>query len=84
MPGASRPEGEAVAERLRSAIDSLNFMAAGQRLPLTVSIGVAALQAVPGQGEPKQMDEALLHAADAALYRAKAAGRNRVEVAEAA
>ena len=88
MPGASRPEGEAVAERLRGAIDALNFQALGERLSLTVSVGVAALQASPqlrsGPETAKPLDEVLLQAADAALYRAKAAGRNRVEVAEAA
>jgi two-component system cell cycle response regulator len=84
MPGANRGEGEAVAERLRGAIAALEFTAAGMRLPLTVSIGVAALTEASRLDPGRRPDEVLLHAADAALYRAKAAGRNRVEVAEAA
>ena len=50
-----------------------NMIAAGTRL--STSIGVAALRA----GETA---EALFGRADAALYRAKSAGRNRIEVAE--
>jgi diguanylate cyclase (GGDEF)-like protein len=61
-------------ERVRFAIASSPItLADGRSLPpVTISIGVAEL----GDG----MDgPALLSAADALLYRAKAAGRNRVE-----
>jgi two-component system cell cycle response regulator len=84
MPGANRGEGEAVAERLRGAVAALAFSAAGTAMELTVSIGVAALSAAAELPAGRRLDEALLHAADVALYRAKAGGRNRVEVAEAA
>jgi diguanylate cyclase (GGDEF)-like protein len=59
-------------ERMRDAV-----VFSDMRLPLphvTSSFGVAALG-------PTQDDTALIAAADAALYRAKEAGRNRVEVA---
>ena len=49
----------------------------GQRVPITVSIGVAALPLTDGVA-PKQAAEHLLKAADAAVYQAKAAGRNQV------
>ena len=51
----------------------------GGELRCSVSIGVAAF-------DPRRDadGDALYHAADAALYRAKAAGRNTVQVAEAA
>jgi diguanylate cyclase (GGDEF)-like protein len=60
--------GERVCERVRNA-DIVH--AASPEGRLTVSIGVASMQA--GDTEPEQM----LRRADAALYRAKAAGRNR-------
>ena len=57
------------AERLRGAIG------ANAPLPVTASAGVAALHR-------NAMDApSLVKAADAALYRAKGAGRNRVEAA---
>lgn len=65
-----------IAERLRTAIGATPVETDGHRLLLTVSIGVAE----------KTMDchklDALLKAADAALYQAKNKGRNRVESAE--
>ena len=62
-------------ERLRAAVAARPFEAGSLSLPLTVSIGVAVRCA-----EDKGLD-CLLRRADAALYRAKAEGRNRVEVA---
>lgn len=79
MPGTSPTEAAAAAERLRLAVEAVEFnAAAGIRLPLTVSIGVACTQLPTGS------PEVLLQAADAALYDAKRNGRNRVEVARTA
>jgi diguanylate cyclase (GGDEF)-like protein len=64
-----------VAEKLRKMIEDWNFP--GVPRPVTVSIGVADF---PENGSTR--DE-LVKAADAALYAAKQAGRNRVLSASA-
>jgi diguanylate cyclase len=63
---------EPVAERMRSGLEQRPVaFADGQMLRVTMSLGYASLQ----KGDtPKS----LIERADAALYRAKAAGRNRV------
>ncbi|MGI9081799.1 MAG: diguanylate cyclase [Thermoleophilaceae bacterium] len=70
-------EGAALlAERMREAIDRLRVPrlgGGGEALRVTASFGVAA---VPASATDK---EGLIAAADAALYRAKRAGKNRIE-----
>lgn len=61
-----------IAETIRLGVQSLDFQHNGQRIPLTVSIGLASV--VPTIDLPPQ---ALLNAADKLLYQAKQAGRNR-------
>jgi diguanylate cyclase (GGDEF)-like protein len=61
-----------VAERVRKAFETAGVTVAGCNLDATVSVGAAS-------GQPGTDIVALLAAADAALYRAKANGRNRVE-----
>jgi diguanylate cyclase (GGDEF)-like protein len=65
----------AAGERLRRAVADEPFVAGALSLPITVSIGVAILQA------DDLAFESLLRRADNALYAAKAGGRNRVEMA---
>ena len=69
-----------LAERMRQAVMALALpnAHAGSR-QLTVSIGVAASADTPA--DPSRTSEALLQAADQALYRAKDDGRNRVALA---
>jgi diguanylate cyclase (GGDEF)-like protein len=68
-----------IAERLRANIAGLSIIVPGttgaERVHVTVSIGVAALDA----GSERELPE-LMAAADAALYRAKAGGRNQVQM----
>lgn len=75
LPGASPTSAEVFAERLRRKIADTPLAAEGQVIPLSVSIGVAAMYA-----KDPNSDSALVRA-DRALYRAKECGRNRVEVA---
>jgi diguanylate cyclase (GGDEF)-like protein len=68
-----------IAERVRANIAALSIIApgatGGERVQVTVSIGVAALDA----GSKRELSE-LMAAADAALYRAKAGGRDQVQM----
>jgi diguanylate cyclase (GGDEF)-like protein len=74
LAGADAPTSLEVAERVRAAIEEGPFEWAGRRVPLTCSIGVASTDSADAVLN-------LVTAADAALYRAKRGGRNRVEVA---
>jgi two-component system cell cycle response regulator len=79
MPSTGPAEAAAAAERLRLAIQEIEFNAAtGIRIPLTVSVGVACTSFMTA------LPEMLLQAADTALYDAKRNGRNRVEMARTA
>lgn len=69
-PNTGREEARQLGERVRE-------LAAESEAGITVSIGVATFD----QDDPLAEPEALLRAADAALYEAKHAGRNRVEAA---
>ena len=65
---------EGLYERLRAAVAGAAIPTKAGMVSMTVSIGVA-----PGTGQSTV--DALLAAADAALYQAKADGRNRVAYA---
>lgn len=79
LPQTGAEGGLATAERFRSAVEAAHFeIASGERLTITVSIGVAAHQS--GLQSPSE----LVMAADDALYQAKAEGRNRVVLAQPA
>ncbi|MBB4288267.1 diguanylate cyclase (GGDEF)-like protein [Rhizobium leguminosarum] len=71
MPGRA----ELTAERIRRAFEAREIHIDDEVLTCTVSVGVA-----PGRSKPQDFD-AMLSAADKALYTAKRAGRNRVELA---
>lgn len=71
LPDTGEATARAVAERLRAALDRGMEAGGTERVACTVSIGLAAL----GAGESLA---GLLGRADAALYEAKAGGRNRV------
>jgi diguanylate cyclase (GGDEF)-like protein len=61
-----------IAERIRTQVEASSFQWEGRKIPVTLSIGVAVAGGKDADGE------ALIRAADAALYQAKQSGRNRV------
>ena len=74
LPGCSTAHAAAVADQLRLAVQAWEPVYQGRSFALGVSIGMVVLQA------QVQDAAAVLKAADMACYRAKRAGRNRVEV----
>ena len=79
LPGTSVIHAMAVAESIRANIQAAGIAHAhsGVAAVVTVSLGVAV--GIPTQGDVR---DALVHAADAALYRAKDQGRNRVVLSD--
>jgi len=69
----------AVARKLRSAVGETAFRATSKKLQVTASFGVCGMDRVP-VGESR-LAERVLKIADAALYRSKKDGRNRVTAA---
>jgi two-component system, cell cycle response regulator len=78
-PGANHAQTMRAAERIRVELEAEEFSIGGDTWHVTASLGVAAVGAVRGEA---QWDNALRQA-DAALYRAKHQGRNRVVAAAA-
>lgn len=66
-----------VAKRMREAVEALDLKSGRTTVPVTVSIGVAGSD--QNEDNAAVSGEGLLETADRALYRAKEAGRNRVE-----
>lgn len=73
LPGTGRGPAALVAERVRRATEA-HTLGRTVRVAVTVSVGVASTEGLP---EPHLAAD-LLRKADAALYRAKSEGRNRV------
>ena len=80
LPDTALDAARAVAERIRERVEGEPFQIqrGARSIAVTVSIGVASRRA--GDASPTEM----MKRADEAVYRAKAAGRNRVIVASAA
>ncbi len=79
MPDTDIQRAFQVAERMRACVaaDPFEVRAAGQQIPITASVGIAALEG------PDETPATLYKRADTALYEAKRSGRNRVMSAAA-
>ncbi|HQW80480.1 MAG TPA: diguanylate cyclase, partial [Pseudomonadota bacterium] len=75
LPDIEPAEVSAIAERVRDVVAATPFHVDDAELSISISIGVATAP----RPERRGIDR-LIATADAALYRAKHAGRNRVEV----
>lgn len=78
LPATDIATAMVVAERLRAAVQATAVTIAGESTSVTVSVGVAPSR------PPHATADAVLRAADLAMYAAKAQGRNRVIPAPAA
>ncbi|PNB71979.1 hypothetical protein C1X64_22295 [Pseudomonas sp. GW456-E7] len=72
MPSTVPAAGLKLLESLRAAIEACPFHFKGEPVTITVSVGMSAFR-------PGEHSDQVLKRADQALYRAKNAGRNRVE-----
>ncbi|VVM90410.1 hypothetical protein PS662_02798 [Pseudomonas fluorescens] len=72
MPGTVPAVGAKLLEHLRAAIEACPFHFKGEPVTITVSMGMTTFR-------PGEHSDLVLKRADQALYRAKHAGRNRVE-----
>jgi two-component system cell cycle response regulator len=71
--GVPLPSAGILGERLRQTVEVSAFEHDGQRMPVTISIGVAGYPDLPIENANQ-----IIAAADEALYEAKRGGRNRV------
>ncbi|WP_394779112.1 diguanylate cyclase [Undibacterium sp.] len=77
LPGTTLEDAAVVAEKLRQALAAISFATSAGSIGVSASFGV-----VSGQPGPDLSAEALLDAADSAMYRAKEKGRDRVEAGQ--
>jgi len=75
LPHTSIENAAKFSERVRNSVDETDFQFGGNSIKVTVSLGVASF---PGNDPNTHTD--IIRFADEALYAAKTAGRNRVEL----
>jgi two-component system cell cycle response regulator len=76
LPETNYEQALDVARKLRASVANTNFAAENRSVEITASFGLCGLESVPLG--VRKIAENLVKVADAALYRSKNAGRNRV------
>lgn len=76
LPATEQLDAAQIADKARQAIEQLDVQWNGRHISIRASFGVAGWLPYPGE-----TTEAMLQAADKALYRAKSRGRNQVATA---
>jgi diguanylate cyclase (GGDEF)-like protein len=75
LPETAGPGAAVIAERVRAGVEAMRVDHGGEALAVTISFGLAIFDPTAPKGES---GETLIKRADAALYRAKAGGRNQL------
>ena len=81
LPSTDKASGVRLAERIRQAVSAVAYkLPCGDSVKITASIGIASTTVEGNTRDLKTLGDSLIARADVALYRAKAAGRDRVAV----
>ena len=78
LPETPAAEAALVAERIRASAEEDRFTPEGESVPLNITVSIGYAWFPESAGTP----DALIEAADQALYRSKESGRNRVTAAD--
>ena len=77
-PGTGIESGRKIAERIRASISNKPFQTDGNKMDMTISLGITSGTPAGKKKDTANILDAMIEKADLALYKAKGTGRNRV------
>lgn len=80
LPNTELAEAQILAERLRKYVAERPLDIDGKKYHITISIGIASYKSNGIRVDDMEIIDSLLRKADAAMYKAKKSGRNKVEI----